>query len=163
MNYNLNFPPCKKCHSVTFYNLRQTFSCQLLSLISPGLENVDFLNVHLQPPASQTLAPSDQTEAKVVDILVVWCEEDIHIQLKWIEQIIEKCRPMPISGRDKNISSRAFILFLMTLIMTESLLSSSDCLILVFTRHDDQIENIDNFLALISSWLLTRHHILLSL
>ena len=21
MNYNLNFPACKKCHSMTFYNL----------------------------------------------------------------------------------------------------------------------------------------------
>ena len=31
-------------------------------------------------------------------------------------------------------------------LMTESPLSS-DCLILGFTRHDDQIENIDNFLA----------------
>lgn len=28
MNYNLNFPPCKKCHRVTFYNLsEQTVSC----------------------------------------------------------------------------------------------------------------------------------------
>ena len=28
MNYNLNFPPCKKCHRVTSYNLsEQTVSC----------------------------------------------------------------------------------------------------------------------------------------
>ena len=121
MNYNLNFPRCKKCHSVTFITSFRHFHvifC-LSNKLSSGLQTTILLLWLVERWRVETGLCWVVVETGQCQVVVetghcqVVVKGDSQIQSKWMEQIIENWGPMPISVPDKYILQRsgAFILF----------------------------------------------------